>query len=99
MNSPTPDTEQPAPGAVYTLEILAGITGASVETILQYQEHGIIRPVTAGAPVFDDETVRTVRRIEHVRDTCGMNLAGLKLLTSLLEEVEQLRAELRALRG
>jgi len=99
MNSPTPDTEQPAPGTVYTLEILAGITGASVETILQYQEHGIIRPVTAGAPVFDDEAVRTLRRLEHLRDICGMNLAGLKLLASLLEEVEHLRVEVRALRG
>jgi DNA-binding transcriptional MerR regulator len=84
MNDATPQT--------YTLDILAEITGVSTQTIVQYQEHGLIRPD------FDDETVRALRRIEHLRETCELNLAGLKLLTSLLEEVEQLRAELRTLR-
>jgi DNA-binding transcriptional MerR regulator len=76
----------------YTLEVLAEITGVSSQTILQYQEHGLIRPE------FDDETIRALRRIEHLRETCEMNLAGLKLLTGLLNEVEQLREELRARR-
>ncbi|MDZ4403446.1 chaperone modulator CbpM [Prosthecobacter sp.] len=81
MNDATPQA--------YTLEILAKITGVSSQTIVQYQEHGLIRPE------FDDETVRALRRIEHLRETCEMNLAGLKLLTSLLDEVDQLREELR----
>ncbi|MDP1589740.1 MAG: chaperone modulator CbpM [Prosthecobacter sp.] len=76
----------------YTLQVLAEITGVSTQTIVQYQEHGLIRPE------FDDETIRALRRIEHLRESCEMNLAGLKLLTSLLEEVEQLREELRARR-
>jgi DNA-binding transcriptional MerR regulator len=81
MNASTPQT--------YTLEIIAEITGVSTQTLVQYQEHGIIRPE------LDDETIRALRRIEHLRETCEMNLAGLKLLTSLLTEVEQLREELR----
>lgn len=76
----------------YTLQVLAEITGVSSQTIVQYQEHGLIRPE------FDDETIRALRRIEHLRETCEMNLAGLKLLTGLLNEVEQLREELRARR-
>lgn len=81
MNDATPQA--------YSLEILAEITGVATQTIVQYQEHGLIRPQ------FDDETIRALRRIEHLRETCEMNLHGLKLLTQLLEEVEQLRAELR----
>ncbi len=73
----------------YTLELLAEITGVSAQTIVQYQEHGLIRPE------FDDESVRTLRRIEHLREICETNLAGLKLMTGLLDEVEQLRAALR----
>ena len=83
MNDSTPQT--------YTLEIIAEITGVSTQTLVQYQEHGIIRPV------FDDETIRALRRIEHLRETCEMNLSGLKMFTRLLEEVEQLREELRLL--
>jgi hypothetical protein len=45
-----------------------------------------------------NETIRSLRDIERLRYYCEVNLAGLKLLTSLLEEVEQLRSELRAMR-
>ncbi len=76
----------------YTLEILARITGASTQTIVQYQEYGLIHSQ------FDDETVRALRRIEHLRETFEMNLGGLKLIISLLNEVEQLREERRARR-
>lgn len=76
----------------YTLEILSETTGVSAQMIVTYQEHGIIRPH------YSDETVRALRRIEHLRETCEMNLNGLKLLTQLLDEVEQLRQELRSKR-
>ena len=76
----------------YSLELLAEITGVSTQTIVQYQEHGFIRPP------LDDETVRTLRRNEHLREAFEINLAGLKLMTELLDEVERLRTEVRARR-
>ncbi|MCX6837171.1 MAG: MerR family transcriptional regulator [Verrucomicrobia bacterium] len=84
MNDPTPQ-------AVYSLDILAEITGVSTQTILEYQEHGLIRPE------LDEDSLRVLRRIEHLRESCQVNLAGLKVLTSLLEKVEQLNEELRML--
>lgn len=83
---------EPMPEASYSLEIVSELTGVSTQTIVQYQEHGLIQPA------LDDETIRALRRIEHLRETCEMNLSGLKLLTQLLEEVERLRSELRGLR-
>lgn len=76
----------------YTLEVLAQITGIETTTLIQYQERGIIRPQ------FDDDTVRHLRRIEHLRESCEMNLEGVKLLAELLHEVERLREELRSRR-
>lgn len=92
------DAEDPGPCAGYTLEILAGITGISSQTIVHYQEHGLIRCGPDRAAPFDDETVRSLRRIEHLRSSCETNLTGLKLLTALLDEVERLRTELHARR-
>lgn len=83
----------------FTLEILTELSGTSSQTILLYQEHGLIATVAEknpSGPQFNEETLRTLRRIEHLRDTYQLNLAGLKLLTTLLQEVERLRAELRA---
>ena len=85
-------------GTAYSLEILSEMTGVSTQTILQYQEHGLIHPSDGGDPHFTDDTLRMLRRIEHLRELCEPNLAGLKLLTQLLDEVETLRAELRARR-
>jgi len=95
MNPPDPIADDPKCSAGYTLEVLARITGVSVQTIMHYQEHGLIHPVSDRSR-FDDEAVRALRRIEHLRDTCEVNLAGLKLLVSLLNEVEKLRAALHA---
>lgn len=83
------------PQAEYTLEVLAEITGVSPQTILHYQEQGIL---FRSGPNFDDEAVRILRRIEQLRESCNLNLNGLKLLAALLDEVERLRDELRALK-
>jgi DNA-binding transcriptional MerR regulator len=85
-------------GSFYSLEILSELSGVSTQTILQYQEHGLIQPADGNDPHFDDDTIRVLRRIEHLRELCEPNLAGLKLMAQLLDEVEKLRAELRARR-
>jgi DNA-binding transcriptional MerR regulator len=97
MSTPAQPSDQEN-GSFYSLEILSEITGVSQQTILQYQEHGLIRTAQRGESNFTDDTVRLLRRIEHLREVCETNLAGLKLLTQLLDEVEHLRAELRAMR-
>jgi hypothetical protein len=47
---------------------------------------------------FTEEPIHTVRRIEHVRTNHSADIPLLKTIFGLLEEVEQLRSELRFLR-
>jgi DNA-binding transcriptional MerR regulator len=66
--------------------------------IVLYYKHGLVESVsdpTGNGWYFDDEAIRIVRRIEYFRSVCGMNLAGIKLVMALTDEVERLRAELR----
>jgi DNA-binding transcriptional MerR regulator len=83
----------------YTIEMIAELAGMDSRTVLRYQESGYIHPVATygweGTPVFDDESLRSLRRIEHLRATCAVNDAGLKLILDLLREVERLRRERR----
>lgn len=76
---------------VYTLEVFARISGVNAETILRYQEQGFIRPLDESGNRFDDEALRALRRIEHLRETCGMNETGLRLMLDLLDQVERLQ--------
>lgn len=79
------------PESTYTLEVFARISGVDEETILHYQRRGFIRTRQDSGDRFDDEALRTLRRIEHLRETCGVNETGLRLILSLLEELECLR--------
>lgn len=85
-------------GIHYSIEVIADLVGVDPQTILRYQEQGFIRPANPKAgedALFDVECLRQLRRIEHLRATCEMNDAGLKLILDLLHELECLREERR----
>ena len=69
--------------------------------IAVYCKHGLLSPVVdpaCGGYYFNDEAIRTLRRIEYLRADCGINLVGIKMILRLTNEVESLRAEVSFLR-
>ncbi|MGA7826668.1 MAG: MerR family transcriptional regulator [Geobacteraceae bacterium] len=92
---------QPRPNILYSLDAAAHLAGVPRRSILIYCRAGLVRAVLQppyGVMAFTEETIRTVRRIEHVRTVHGLDLTLLKTMFDLLEEVERLRSELRFLR-
>ena len=89
---------EPGTQTVYTIDVAARLAQVPRRLIVLYYKHGLVASVTDPAGngwYFDDEAIRIVRRIEYCRSVCGMNLAGIKLVMALTDEVERLRAELR----
>ena len=81
----------------YSLEMVVHLTGVGRETLVQYCAHGLL-PVPAKdleAAAFDDQLVCAIRRIVFLQERHGINLAGVRIISELLAEVEQLRRELR----
>ena len=92
---------QPDPNVVYTLDVTAHLAGVPRRSILAYYRAGLVRPVFQppyGVMTFTDEAIYIVRRIEHVRTSHGVDVALIKTVFDLLDEVERLRAEVRFLR-
>lgn len=85
----------PEDETAYSLEIVARLSGVDAELVMRYREEGLIRPITGSDDCFDDEAVRTLRRIEHLRSAYGVNENGVRLILGLLEDVELLRGEIR----
>jgi MerR family transcriptional regulator/heat shock protein HspR len=79
---------------IYTLEVIARISGVDAETILHYQEQGFIRPVRDSGEQYNNDALLTLRRIEHLRRTCDVNETGLRIILGLMSDLEQLRAAL-----
>src|ERR1700744_2384447 len=89
---------EPGTQTVYTIDVAARLAQVPRRLIVLYYKHGLVSSVTDPARsgwYFDDEAIRVVRQIEYFRSICGMNLAGIKLVMSLMGEVERLRTELR----
>jgi len=105
LNSPPPQSLvlfQPKPGVLYSLDATAHLAGIPRRSILIYYRAGLVQPVMQppyGVMEFTEEAIYTLRRIEQLRTVHGLDLAWIKTMFDLLDEVERLRAELRFLRN
>ena len=104
-NNPTDlsiEVFQPRPNGLYSLDATAQLAGVSHRSLLIYWRAGFVTPIVQppyGVLEFTEEAVYTLRRIERMRADHGLDLAWLKTMVDLLDEVERLRTELRFLRN
>jgi DNA-binding transcriptional MerR regulator len=68
-------------------------------TILVYCKHHLLSPAIDAEHgyYFDGDAIRALRRIELLRDVCGDDLAGIKIILDLTAALERLRSDLRLL--
>jgi DNA-binding transcriptional MerR regulator len=96
------DLFQPRANTLYGLDAAAHLANVSRRALLIYCREGLIQPVLQaphGMMVFNEETIYTVRRIEHMRQVHGVDVALIKTIFDLLNEIERLRSEVRFLRS
>ncbi len=104
-NGPPPgalEVFEPRPNILYSLDATAVLAGVPRRSIVIYCRAGLVRPVVQppyGVMEFTEEAIYTLRRIEHLRTVQGLDLAWIKVLFDLIDEVERLRAEVRFLRN
>ncbi len=92
---------EPAVDEIYSIEAVVNITHTPRHQIAVYCRHGLVSPVAPPEQEgwwFDQEAIRELRRIEFLRQDYAMGLAGLRLVSELVHEVERLREEVRQLR-
>src|SRR2546427_2899124 len=85
--------------AVYVISVAAELAGVHPQTLRIYERKGLVDPArTGGGSRRDSERdIERLRRIQNLTTT-GLNLAGVKLVMELEEELARLRADLARLR-
>jgi DNA-binding transcriptional MerR regulator len=91
---------EPASRSTYSLEDAAKLADVHPELVRYYWRTGLFGPVRPDAgpePLFDDDAIYELRRIEHYRRHYGVNRSALPVISRLLREVARLEAEVRFL--
>ncbi|MGC4044385.1 MAG: chaperone modulator CbpM [Armatimonas sp.] len=64
-----------------------------------YERMGLVSPQRVGKNrLYSERDIERVRQIQRLTQEMGVNLAGVEVILSLLEKIEQLQGELEELR-
>ena len=88
---------EPDPAVMYPIDTVEHLARLPRRTILVYCRHGLVSPMAdpeLGGFYFSSEAIRALRWIGYLQATRGINLAGIKLILDLAEELRRLRAKL-----
>lgn len=91
-------TAQAGEGTVYYISVVAEMVETHPQTLRTYEKMGLIAPrrTNNNVRLFTESDVERVRRIQHLTQDLGVNLAGVEVVFKLLLEIEKMRAELDA---
>lgn len=81
---------------VYHISVVAEIVTTHPQTLRMYERMGLITPQRTrnNIRLYSEADVERVRRIQHLTQDLGVNLAGVEVVFKLLQEIERMREEL-----
>jgi MerR family transcriptional regulator/heat shock protein HspR len=109
--APKPPAEAPQPDAgrepgretcrgVYHISIVAELVETHPQTLRMYERMGLVSPQRTrnNIRLYSEADVERVRRIQHLTQDLGVNLAGVEVVFKLLQQMERMHEELQTLR-
>jgi MerR family transcriptional regulator/heat shock protein HspR len=86
--------------AVYVISVAAELTGVHPQTLRIYERKGLLDPARThgGSRRYSERDIARLRRIGELTAE-GLNLAGVKQVMALEDELAAVRAELEAVRA
>lgn len=84
-------------GEVFVISVAAELAGMHAQTLRTYDRMGLVTPTRTrgGGRRYSREDVELLRKIQHLSQEEGVNLAGIKAIIELGEENRNLKESLR----
>ncbi len=85
---------------LYYISVAARLVDCHPQTLRTYERQGLVEPERSASNVrlYSDEDIERLRQIKRLTQELGVNLAGVEVILSLLDQIEHLRAESKRLR-
>ena len=82
----------------YVISVAAELTGMHAQTLRTYDRLGLVTPMRTkgGGRRYSRRDITMLRRIQHLSQEEGVNLAGIKTIIELTEQIDDLQEELAA---
>jgi MerR family transcriptional regulator, heat shock protein HspR len=80
----------------YTISVAAEIVGMHPQTLRIYEAKGLLRPgrTPGGTRLYSDEDVQRLQDIQRLTTELGLNLAGVRSVLALEDELTAMRKRL-----
>ncbi|WJY98376.1 Putative heat shock protein HspR [Corynebacterium fournieri] len=85
----------------YVISVAAELTGMHAQTLRTYDRLGLVTPMRTkgGGRRYSRRDINMLRRIQHLSQEEGVNLAGIKTIIELSARIDELQDELETQRG
>jgi MerR family transcriptional regulator/heat shock protein HspR len=93
------DSERPSGRAVYIISVAAELAGVHPQTLRIYERKGLLSPArTAGnSRRYSDRDIARLQLIQRLTQKRGLNLAGVKMIVEMENELDRMRARVQRL--
>lgn len=81
---------------LYHISIASRLVESHPQTLRMYERMGLIHPqrTKRNVRLYSDEDIELVRRIQHLTQDLGVNLAGVEVVFKLLAEMGKMREDM-----
>lgn len=82
----------------FVISVAAELTGMHAQTLRTYDRMGLVTPMRTrgGGRRYSRRDISLLRRIQQLSQEDGVNLAGIKTIIQLTEQIDELQEELAA---
>src|SRR5436305_15234152 len=83
----------------YMISVGAELVGMHPQTLRIYEQKGLVRPgrTPGGTRLYSDRDLERLREIQRLTTELGLNLAGVRRVLTLEDEMERLRTRVERL--
>jgi MerR family transcriptional regulator/heat shock protein HspR len=91
--------EQPEDRAVYIISVAAELAGVHPQTLRIYERKGLLRPARTPGNTrrYSERDIARLQMIQKLTQEHGLNLAGVKMIVEMEDQLERMRRRMDSL--
>jgi len=84
----------------YVIHIAAELIGVKTHTLRYYERSGLVKPQRSPGNIrlYSESDIDILRRVRSLMDDLGVNMAGVEVITNMLEKMTEVMHENERLR-